>query len=668
MQELLFQPIQIGPITVPNRIVMPAMHLNFTMGGEVSDQLIHFYRARAEGGAGLIILGGCAIDDEGGGFFLVGMHDDRFVPGLKRFVDEVGRDVESKLCAQLYHAGRYAMSWYTQKQPIAPSALASRYNPEQPREMSLEDIERVQQAFVDAAVRAADAGFHAVEIIGSAGYLIAEFLSPAANKRTDEYGGDLAHRARFGCEIVKRVKEAVGDRVAVLIRVAGADFVPGGNSNAEAAQAARMFQEAGADAINVTGGWHESRVPQITMNVPEGAYTYLAANIRRAVDVPVIASNRLGDPRLAAQVIANEDADLVAMGRPLIADPELPAKVSRGDIENVRPCIACNQGCFDHVFSGSPVSCVLNPRAGYERERLIEAAPEKKRVVVIGAGPAGVEAARVAAARGHDVVLLEEAPVIGGALWYAGFPPGRHDFFRYIHFMEAELVQAGVDLWLQDDVDVTRVKDESPDAVIVATGAAPVVPEFARDATHPNVVLAADVLAGRVAVEGDVVIVGGGAVGTETALYIAHRDTISPEVAAFLLANDAEPPERVRELLTQTRRDIHICELKPKIGEDLGKTTRWTILQDVQRYGVKSHTKATVERIDEEGVTITTEDGKEQTLRCGTVVVAVGYRPRNELADALKAADLPVTVIGDAKEPRTVFEAIHEGFLAAFEI
>ena len=669
MDHLLFEPIEIGPVTVPNRIVMPAMHLNYTMDGEVSDRLIDFYRARAAGGVGLIILGGCAIDTVGGGFFMVGLHDDKFIPGLTRFVDELRRDYESRLCAQLYQAGRYAMSWFTQQQPIAPSALASRYNPEVPREMTLEDIEKTQQAFADGARRAAEAGFDMVEIIASAGYLIAQFLSPAANKRTDGYGGSLESRARFGVETIRKVRAAVGDDVAVTIRVAGHDFVPGGHTNVEAAAAARIFEAAGADAINVTGGWHESRVPQITMGVPEGAYTYLAAGIKRAVEIPVIASNRLGDPVLAAQVLANGDADLIAMGRPLIADPQLPAKARRGEFETVRPCIACNQGCFDSVFTGAPVICMVNPQAGFERERLVVPAAEKKKVVVIGAGPGGVEAARVAADRGHEVVIFERQPYLGGGLIYAGAPPGRQDFFRYVDFLESELEERDIDVRIDAEADRDAVSGEAPDAVIYAGGAEPVVPDFAADATHPNVVLAEEVLRGEAVLRGDVVVVGGGSVGAETALRIAARDTIDPEVAAFLLANDAESPERVKELLTTLRRRIHVCDLLPAIAKDMGKTTRWTILQELRRLGVEMHTEARVLRIDEAGVTIASgADEAEQTLACGTVVLAVGYRPRTELAERLEAAGLTVTVIGDAKQPRNVLDAVHEGFLAAMKI
>lgn len=667
MEHILFEPVQMGPMHLANRLVMPAMHLNYTMDGTISDRFIDFYRARAEGGVGLIIIGGCAIDQAGGGFFLVGLHDDRFVPGLARFAQAVRKDLETKVCAQLYHAGRYAFSWYTQQQPIAPSALASRYNREVPREMTHDDILVVQDAFAAAARRAAAAGFDAVEVLGSAGYLIAEFLSPAANQRVDEYGGSLESRARFGVEVIRKVKAAVGDGVAVLVRVAGSDFVPGGNTNAEAARAARLFEEAGADAINVTGGWHESRVPQLTMGVPEGAYGYLAAGIRRAVSVPVVVSNRLGDPVLAAQLIANGDADLVAMGRPLIADPDLPKKVAAGNTESVRPCIACNQGCFDNVFAGAPVRCVLNPVAGFEADRRVEPIADpaaRKKVVVVGAGPAGVEAARVAAARGHEVVLFEERPYLGGALWFAGSPPGRQDFFRYIAYLESELHEADVDVRLGTTADVETVRAEAPDLVIVATGAAPVTPGIAKDTRHPNVILAEEVLGDAAVIRGDVVVVGGGSVGAETALRIAAGDTIRPEVAAFLLVNDAETPERVKQLLTTARRDIHVVDLLPSIAADMGKTTRWTILQDLQRFGVQTHTGVTVTEIGVAGVTLTDAEGNERRIDCGTVVVAAGYRSRTELAAALEDAGLPVKVVGDAVAPRNVGEAIHEGFLA----
>jgi 2,4-dienoyl-CoA reductase-like NADH-dependent reductase (Old Yellow Enzyme family)/thioredoxin reductase len=668
MDQLLLQPIQIGPVTVPNRIAMPAMHLNYTMGGEVSDQLIDFYRARAEGGAGLIVIGGCSIDTVGGGPFLIGLYDDKFIPGLKRFVDTVGKDMDTVLGVQLYHAGRYSFSWYNQQQPIAPSPLGSPYNKEIPREMNAEDIATVQQAFVDAALRAEKAGFGLIEIVGSAGYLIAQFLSPAANQREDEYGGPLENRARFGVEVIRKVRAALSPETALMMRVAGHDFVPGGHTNTEAAQAAKIFADAGLDGLNVTGGWHESRVPQITMGVPEGAYSYLAAGIKRAVNVPVIASNRLGDPILASQVLANGDADMINMGRPLIVDPDLPNKIADGAIDAIRPCIACNQGCFDHVFAGAPVQCMLNPQAGFEASRLIEPASEEKRVLIVGAGPGGIEAAHIAAMRGHDVTMLEKEQFIGGALWYAGATPGREDFLRYVTFMEAELEESGVDVWLGVEATVDKITAAKPDVVILAAGAEAIIPQIVKDATHPNVVTAEEVLSGKAVLMGDVVVVGGGSVGAETAVQIAHGDTIAPEVAAFLIANEAESLERVRDLLTKPRRKIHVCDLLPKIAGDMGRSTRWTVLQELRRMGVETHTQAEVKAIDELGVHVVDPEHGERLLACGTVVVAVGYRPRKDLAEKLVAAGFETITIGDAKQPRKVMDAVHEGFLTALSI
>jgi 2,4-dienoyl-CoA reductase (NADPH2) len=337
-------------------------------------------------------------------------------------------------------------------------------------------------------------------------------------------------------------------------------------------------------------------------------------------------------------------------------------------LDAIRPCIACNQGCLDHVFLGTPIECVLNPQAGHEADRLIEPASAPKKVVVVGAGPAGTEAARVAAARGHRVVLIERQPIIGGALWYAGSPPGRQDFARYIEYLEAELDAAGVDVVLGVEATVDKIRDERPDVVIVAAGATPVVPPLIRDATHPNVVLAEDVLGGKAVLRGDVVVVGGGSVGVETALSIAQRDALSPETAAFLLANDAETPERVKELLTTTRRRIYVCDLLPRLAGDMGRSTRWTVLKALKRFGAELLANARVTRIDATGVTVQSENGASRTLPCGTVVAAVGYRPRQELAQSLTAAGFNVQVIGDAKAPRLVSDAVHEGFLTALRV
>ena len=387
MFEHLFTPIAINGMELANRIVMPAMHLNYTMGGEVTDQLIDFYRERAEGEAGLIFIGGCGIDQAGAGFLMIGLHDDKFLPGLKRFVKEV-RVGDVKLGTQLYHAGRYAFSMVTGTQSISASEVPSKMTGEVPHALTIEEIAGVQDAFGDAAARTREAGFDCVEICGSAGYLISQFLSPLTNLREDQYGGPFENRVRFGVEVVQNVRRKVGDDFPVFVRVAGSDFMEKSHTNRESAEVCKRFEQAGADAINVTGGWHETRVPQLTMGVPRGAYVYLAHGIRHQVSVPVVACNRINNPTLAERTLAQGNADLIGVARGFIADPQFAKKAREGRTSEIRCCIACNQGCFDSVFQGKPVRCMVNARVGREAESKVEPAGKKKKIVVAGGGPA----------------------------------------------------------------------------------------------------------------------------------------------------------------------------------------------------------------------------------------------------------------------------------------
>ena len=389
--KALFTPIEVGHIRLKNRIVMPAMHLNYTPEGEVTDRLVAFYEERTRGGAALIVVGGCIIDENSGEKGMINIGEDGYISGLRRLTEAV-HQYGARIAAQLYHAGRYASSeghsFSIGGQPLAPSPVVSRFSHERPREMTKEDIESVLENYAAASRRAQRAGFDAIEILGSAGYLISQFLSPITNMRTDEYGGSFEKRMRFGLEVADAVRDAVGKEFTVLIRLAGNDFMPGGNTNRETRLFAQELERHGVDAFNITGGWHETKVPQITMEVPRGAFAYLAQGVKQVVTKPVIACNRTCDPFLADRLIAQGSADMVGIGRGLIADPEMPQKALEGRFDEITSCLGCNEGCFDHVFELQPIECMVNPRAGHELEfpQTSRTAMQKK-VVVIGCGP-----------------------------------------------------------------------------------------------------------------------------------------------------------------------------------------------------------------------------------------------------------------------------------------
>jgi 2,4-dienoyl-CoA reductase (NADPH2) len=662
--EMLTSPFTLGPLQLKNRFCMPAMHLNFSFGGEVSDQLVAFYAERARGGAALITVGGCAVDAVGGGPIMIGLHEDRFLPGLTRLAGAI-HEGGALAVTQLYQAGKYAYSMITGQQAVSASAIRSKLTRESPRALSLEEIGEVQRSFVDAARRAVEAGFDGVEVLASAGYLICQFLSPVSNQRDDVYGGSFENRVRFGREIVEQVRAALGPDRALIVRVAGADYVPGGLDNAASARVSQAFAEAGADAINVTGGWHETRVPQLTMGVPRGAFLYLAQGIRAAVDVPVIASNRCNDPLLAEAALRDGLADLINFGRPLIADPELPLKTIEGRGDQIVHCVACNQGCFDHVFAGKPVRCMVNPRAGREAEPTPKPAARARRVLVVGGGPAGMMAAVTAARRGHEVTLMERQPLLGGQLRLAGASPGREELQTIIEDLAAQLEEQRVEVLLETEATPEAVKELAPEAVVLATGARPVSPPL-EGVELPQVVQAWDVLAGEVRVGRDVVVIGGGAVAVDVALDLAQRGTLDGETLRFLLLAGAESPEALRERCLRGTHRVTLVEQERKIGQGIGKTTRWTLTQSLKALQVNLLDSTPARRITPEGVWVELE-GEQRLLQADTVVLAVGAEPVNWLAEALGDA-VELAVVGDASSPRRAFEAIHEGFQAGMQL
>jgi 2,4-dienoyl-CoA reductase (NADPH2) len=662
---LLFSSIQINSMALKNRIVMTAMHLGYTPGGTVTDRLVEFYALRARGGAGLIIVGGCTIDAWAGMADMISIKDDTLLPGLERLASAV-KAGGAKIAAQLYQAGRYAhSSMIGGKKPFSASAVRSKFTGETPRPLDPEEIPEVQNRFAEAALRAKKAGFDAVEILGSAGYLISQFFSPLTNRRDDRYGGSLENRMRFGIEVVEKVRNALGAEYPILMRLAGNDFMLGSNTNKEARVFAAKLEKAGADCFNVTGGWHETRVPQLTMHVPRKAYTYLAQGIRRAVSVPVIASNRINDPSLGEEVLREGQADLITMARALLADPDLPNKALQGQEDLITHCVACNQGCFDRVFQFEPATCMVNPAAGIEAEFLLTPAPRKKKVLIIGGGPAGMKAAVTASDRGHQVMLVEKSSRLGGQILLNAKIPGRGELLLAAEDLERNLRARPVEILLGKEVDETFIRTQAPEALIVATGATPMLPSI-PGINHSKVVLAWDVLAGTATVGKKVIIVGGNAVGLETAIYLASQGTLSPEVLHFLMVNKAESPEILEELLNRGNKQVCVVEMTKKAGQDLGSSTRWIVVAELKRLGVTMISGAKAIGVTEGGLRIQKED-REEILPADSIVIATGSKSENALA-SLKDLVPELHLIGDAKSPRNALEAIREGFLTGAKI
>jgi 2,4-dienoyl-CoA reductase (NADPH2) len=663
----LFEPITINRLRIKNRIVMPAMALFYTNDYTFSDRYKAFYRERARGGVGLMIIGPVAIDKVGSNPFMPGLFDDSYVGPFREFNVELQRDTDAKIGIQLMQQGRNASARMTGITPIAPSAIPSPLTREIPREMTKDDIEEVKEAFVKSAMRAKEAGFDYIELIAAGGYLIGEFLSPVTNQRTDEYGNSIENRMRFGLEVIKKVREAIGEDLAMGIRVSGHDYMKGGNTVTESAPFCTEAEKAGADSINVTGGWHETNVPQITSDVPPGAYLYLARAIKEKVGVPVFASNRLGDPVLAEKALRSGAADMICWGRPLIADPELPNKVKAGKLHEIVPCISCNQGCLDSIFSGSPVHCVLNPRVGREADTEIKKAKAKKRIFVAGGGPAGMEFALTASQRGHAVSLYEQADKLGGQINLIGAIPGKEEYLNAVHSLKNRIEGSNIKVILKTRLAAEMVEKEKPDLLVVASGATPAKLDI-RGIDRPNVVNAWDVLNGNVPNIGkQVVIIGGGATGCETALFIANLDVLSAEAFAFLAYHSADDIGQLRDMLYRSGRTITVLEILDRMAENVGISTRWSLIKNLKLMGVNLRPRTKILSIEDNAVIVETDNGKE-SIPADTIVIAAGTIPVNDLTREVTQDGIEVITIGDAREPRKIADAIMEGFDTALQI
>ncbi|MDR1320974.1 MAG: FAD-dependent oxidoreductase [Gracilibacteraceae bacterium] len=660
----IFEPITINGLTLKNRLVMPAIHHLYTPEGYATERFNEYYWERAEGGVGLLIVGAIQFHRLGGGRMMMRLDDDRFIPGYKEFTDGVHQR-DCKVAAQLYHAGRYTRleALPEGEKPRGPSAVYSNFSKAMPQEMTVAEIKDTVEAWAAGAVRAQKAGFDAVEIIACGGYLITQFLSPLTNLRTDEYGGSVENRRRFPLEVIQAVRQAVGPNFPVFVRVAGNDFVKGSNTNTEIVEFAPQIEKAGADLLNVTGGWHESNVPQITADLPRAGYTYLAAAIKKVVAIPVIASNRLNDPIKAEETLALGRSDLINLGRTLIADPEWCNKAKEGRSDEIRRCVGCNQRCLASTFFGSPVACLINGRAG--REYLFKdkkgKAPVSKNILVVGGGPGGCEFAIRAAERGHTVTLWERSDKIGGQLQTVAAPPSKYEFAHLAEYYRRVLEVSGVNLVLGKTATADEVLKNKFDVVAVAAGSTERTLHLPGAKGQIPVYRASQVLLEEVMPGKNVVVIGGGSVGCEVAQFLARKGAASEELIYFLMQHRAETTEKIYSLMDTSDRNVSIVEILKKIGRGFEPGTDWPLKLDLKRLGVKQYASSEVISVNKDTVILRTKtDAGEETkeIPCDAIVVAVGYQSENTLFEELKDKHPAVYNIGDSSAVGKISDAV----------
>ena len=647
----MLAPLDLGFTTLKNRVLMGSMHTGLEEKKDWN-RVAEFYADRARGQAALIVTGGMAPSKEGGVFpGAAGLFNDQDIANHKIVTDRV-HAADGKIAMQILHAGRYAYG----PECVSASAVKSPISPFPPKELDEEGIEKQINDFIVAATRAQQAGYDGVEIMGSEGYFINQFLALHTNKRTDRWGGTYENRMRLPVEIVRRVREAVGTDFIIIYRLSMIDLVPNGSTFDEVILLAKAVEDAGATIINTGIGWHEARIPTIATSVPRAAFTWVTKKLMGEVSIPVITSNRINTPEVAEEVLSSGAANMVSMARPFLADAKFVSKAMAGKADQIAPCIACNQACLDHTFGGKMTSCLVNPRACHETELVIEPTADAKKIAVVGAGPAGLGTAMTAAERGHSVTLFDRADDVGGQLNMAKQVPGKEEFWGLVDWYRTMMATSGVDVRLNTEVNADDLADF--DEVIIATGVVP------RDVGIPgqngaNVLSYIDVLRGKAEVGKRVAIIGAGGIGFDVAETLVHEG-VSPAVDLDAWKEEwgvGDPSETPGGLALSgptpdaPAREVTLLQRKAtKHGKGLGKTTGWIHRAALKMKNVKMVGGVNYERIEEGGLYVSFGEAREnpQLIEADTIVLCAGQLPERSLADALEAKGVPCHVIGGA--------------------